>query len=59
MMTPRQLARIQGVPDDFKIWFDKTSRTLSINKGRVSVTKAPPYEIGIWFKNTLQGIKKK
>lgn len=60
MMTPRQLARIQGIPDTFKIWMDfkGDKRLTSINKGRITVTKCPPYEIGLWFykilfKNTL------
>jgi len=58
MMTPRQLARIQGVPDDFKIWTDFAGpkRLSSINKGRISVTKAPPYEIGQWFLESLKNI---
>lgn len=63
MMSPRELARIQGVPDDFKIYIeddeDTTYKDLIywINKGRTSVTKCPPYEIGVWFKECLNKIK--
>lgn len=56
MMTPRQLARIQGIPDSFKIWTDSNKRLNSINKGRLSVTKAPPYEIGKWFHRILNQV---
>jgi len=56
MMTPRQLAKIQGIPDSFKIWTDQKKRLNSINKGRLSVTKAPPYEIGKWFFECLSKI---
>jgi len=48
-MSPREMARIQGVPDRFKIWIDEERLGYSINKGRVTVTKCPPYEIGRWF----------
>jgi len=48
-MSPRELARIQGVPDDFIIFMDKGNLQYWINKGRASVAKCPPYEIGKWF----------
>lgn len=57
VMTPRELARIQGIPDSFRLWMDADKPTYSINKGRVTVTKSPPYEIGKWFYNTLLRIE--
>lgn len=48
-MSPRELARIQGVPDDFKIFMQEANKQYWINKGRATVTKTPPYEIGQWF----------
>lgn len=54
-LTPRQLARVQGVPDDFVIYFDDTKpKNYWINKGRTVVTKTPPYEISVWFKKKLE-----
>lgn len=53
MLTPRQLARIQGVPDEFKIYIDQDKLGYWINKGRAAVTKCPPYDIGKWFFNKL------
>jgi site-specific DNA-cytosine methylase len=52
-LTPRHLARIQGVPDEFKIWVDVNKLGYCINKGRTVVTKTPPYEISVWFKKCL------
>lgn len=48
-LTPRELARIQGVPDRFIIYMDPNNLQYWINKGRATVTKTPPYEIGYWF----------
>lgn len=53
MLTPRQLARIQGVPDSFKIYIDPDKLNYWINKGRAAVTKTPPMEISTWFFNKL------
>lgn len=53
MLTPRQLARIQGVPDEFKIHVDIDRLNYWINKGRALVTKTPPMEISTWFFNKL------
>lgn len=53
-MTPRELARIQGVPDKFKIYIDTTAPIYWINKGRTTVTKCPPYEVGKWFARQLK-----
>lgn len=60
MMSPRQLARVQGVPDDFIIHFPKDGSKTNywINKGRALVTKTPPYEISVWFKKKLIKTKK-
>lgn len=61
MLTPRQLARIQGVPDNFKIAQDPEKAELGywINKGRALVTKTPPYEISLWFQDRLDLLIKK
>lgn len=52
MLSPRQLARIMGVPDDFKIYMP-VPYLYWINKGRVIVTKGAVYELGTWFKHKL------
>jgi len=57
-MSPRELARIQGVPDKFKIYTDTDELTYWINKGRTTVTKTPPYEIGKWFYKQLKEVRK-
>jgi len=56
-MSPRELARIQGIPNTFKIYTDLNRKTFSINKGRATVSKTPPYEIGRWFYKQLLKIK--
>jgi len=50
-MSPRELARIQGIPDDFKIFddFEMFNKTTLINKGRVTVANTPPMDISIWL----------
>jgi len=53
MMSPRELARIQGIPDEFKIWTDLERPEYCINKGRITVAKTPPYEFGLWLKAIL------
>jgi len=58
-MSARELARIQGIPDTFNIWFDENKIKTSINKGRVTVTKCPPYEIGLWFKDIINKLMEK
>ena len=52
-MSPRELARIQGIPDGFKIYFEPENLLYWINKGRLAVTKTPPMEISTWFKRRL------
>lgn len=53
MMSPRELARIQGIPDRFKIWVDDKRKEFCINKGRTTVSKTPPIEIALWFRKVL------
>lgn len=57
-LSPRELARIQGVPDRFKIFIDPYKKYYWINKGRATITKTPPYEIGKWFYKQLKQIHK-
>ena len=56
-MTPRELARIQSIPDSFNIYIDPDNLGYSINKGRTTVTKTPPYEIGKWFYKQLKKLE--
>lgn len=58
MMSPRELARIQGIPDTFKLWYDPKGPMYCINKARAAVAKTPPYEIGAWFNEILTKIEK-
>jgi len=58
IMSPRELARIQGIPDSFKLWYTATKDQYSINKARVTATKCPPYNLGQWFFNCLTKIYK-
>lgn len=53
IMSPRELARIQGIPDTFKLWYDPSRDQYSINKARTTATKCPPFEIGQWFFNCI------
>lgn len=52
-MSPRELARIMGIPDKFKIHIEEDRKNYWINKGRLIVTQTFPYEIGLWFKECL------
>lgn len=45
---------IQGLPESFKIYVDEDNLQYWINKGRITITKGPVYEIGLWFKKALQ-----
>lgn len=58
MMSPRELARIMGVPDDFKIHVDMSNKQYWINKGRTIITKGMVYEVPLWFKNQLDKCSK-
>lgn len=58
IMSPRELARVQGIPDNFKLWYDPNRDQYSINKARVTTTKCAPYELGQWFyKCVIKAIK--
>lgn len=52
-LTPRQLARVQGIPDEFKLYMDENKIGYCINKARTVVTKTPPMEISYWFKKCI------
>lgn len=54
MLTPRQLARIQGAPDSFILYIQEDKLNYWINKTRTAVTKSPPYEISLWFKKRIK-----
>lgn len=49
LLSPREIARIQGIPDKFFLWHDKKQHLYCINKARTTAAKSPPYEIGQWF----------
>lgn len=55
-MSPRELARIQGIPDEFIIHAERENINYWINKGRTTVAKCPPYEVGTWIKQSLEWI---
>lgn len=55
IMSPGELAVIQGLPIRFRIYMTTDPENKYwINKGRVTVTKGPVYEMGIWFKKCLK-----
>lgn len=53
MLSPREMARIQGIPDYFKLWYDPDRMFYCINKARTSIAKSPPHEIASWFYNII------
>lgn len=55
-LTPRHLARVQGVPDEFELHIDESKLQFWINKARTCVTKTPPMEISEWFKKCIDKI---
>ena len=59
-MSPRELARIQGIPDNFRIvaYYGRMNKDIGywINKGRTTATKCPPYEVGLWMLWALKWI---
>lgn len=57
-MTPRERARIMGIPDKFKLLNNPKNITNTINKANVTVTKCFPYEVSLWFKKCLIKILK-
>lgn len=58
IMSPRELAIIQGIPNEFKLYYDPKRLGFCLNKARITTTKTPPYEIGQWFYNCLRKIYK-
>lgn len=58
IMSPRELARIQGIPDEFRLHLGEPHVWYWINKGRVTATKCPPYEIGAWFYKCVKKLQK-
>jgi site-specific DNA-cytosine methylase len=53
-LSPRELARIQGIPDSFKLYIDPDKKDYSINKARATVAKGVPYEVGLWLSKQLE-----
>lgn len=53
VLSPREMANIQGVPLKFKLHVDLAKRVYWLNKNRVSVTKCMPMEIAKWFRNVI------
>jgi len=66
-LSPRELARIQGVSDKFKLYtpgpkeedklFGKKP-SYYVNRARVTVAKGAPYELGLWLRDKLKVVKK-
>lgn len=54
VISPREIARIQNIPDSFKLWYTQKSHQYCLNKARVTTAKTPPYDIGKWFANILK-----
>ncbi len=59
IMSPRELAIVQGIPNDFKLYYDPTDLTYCLNKARVTVTKTPPMQLQQWAKiKIIKAIRK-
>lgn len=58
IMSPRQLANIQGIPTEFKLYYNPDKLTYCLNKARVTIAKSPPHEIGLWFYQRIRKIIK-
>lgn len=54
VLSPREMANIQGFPISFRLFVDLNQRVYWLNKNRVAVTKCPPYEISKWFKKVIK-----
>ncbi|RLF05997.1 MAG: hypothetical protein DRJ64_04950 [Thermoprotei archaeon] len=52
-MSGRELARIQGVPDEFTLIEDLRKPAYSDTKNKVTVCSTPPMEIAEWFRQIL------
>ncbi len=56
IMSPRQLANIQGIPTDFKLYYNPDKLTYCLNKARVTIAKSPPHDIGKWFYRRIKKV---
>lgn len=56
IMSPRQLANIQGIPTDFKLYYNPDKLIYCLNKARVTIAKSPPHDIGNWFYRRIKKI---
>lgn len=54
VLSPREMANIQGFPISFRLFVDLDQRVYWLNKNRVAVTKTCPYEIPLWFKRVIK-----
>lgn len=61
VLSPREMANIQGIPYEFKLYWsqNENKRIYDINKARVTVTKCAPYEVGVYFLKKLNKIIKR
>lgn len=66
-LSPRELARIQGIPDKFKLLMPgSTDDALEegkdteyyLNKARITVAKGAPYELGLWLRSKIEICRK-
>lgn len=62
-LSPRELARIQGIPDRFKLFIPEKPThgkkpSYYVNRARITVAKGAPYELGLWIKHCLKIAKK-
>lgn len=59
-MSPRELGRIQGLPDTFKLLMpeepDENGDEYYLNKARITVAKGAPYELGEWIARKLAAL---
>ena len=59
VLSPREMANIQGVPEEFKLYMNPNKPVYWLNKARASVTKCAPYEISAYFLKKLNKITKR
>lgn len=59
VLSPREMANIQGVPMDFNLVYHPDNDVYWLNKARTTVTKSMPYEIANWFKKCIVKILKR
>ena len=53
-LSSREMARIQGLPDDFRLYYDANKQVYWCNKTKATVAKCPPMEIFVWFKKVIE-----